>query len=98
MKNVNEMTVNEMTMGERFGYMMAGRGVTTNSTTLEVMTALVDTTRQATESVAEVAGMIVTDFVEGCGSDYMKYLTDTKFERVTGDGEVVKTLPMPGIS
>ena len=93
--NVN---VNEMTMGEMFGYMMAGRGVTTNSTTLEVMTALVDTTRQATESVAKVAGMIVTDFVDGCGNDYMEYLTDTKFERITGDGEIVKTLPMPGIS
>ena len=59
------INVNEMTMGEMFGYMMAARGVTSNATTVEVVSALVDTTRQAAESVAIWLYHLYTTFVLG---------------------------------
>lgn len=59
------MNVNEMTLGEIFGYCMASRGVTTDSNMVEVVTAMVDTTREASDEVAEVMKTIISQFCDG---------------------------------
>ena len=90
------INVNEMTMGEMFGYMMAARGVTSNATTVEVVGALVDTTRQATESVANMAKSLIHDFCAGYGGEYMECLTENEGEYVSNDtGELVSVTMIP---
>jgi len=85
-----------MTMGELFGYMMASRRVTSNSTTVEVVSALVDTTRQAAENVAGVAKSLIHDFCAGYGDDYMECLTENPGEYVNiSTGEVVSVPMIP---
>jgi pyruvate formate-lyase activating enzyme-like uncharacterized protein len=91
-----KMNVNEMTMSEVFGHTMAARGVTVNSTVIDVMTALVDTTRQATEEVAEVAKLLIYDLCDGAWLEYMKYLTETPGEYISNHtGEVVSVTMIP---
>ena len=90
------MNVNEMTLGEMFGHMMAARGVTSKSTTVEVVSALVDTTRQAVDEVANMAKSLIQDFCDGYGYEYMKYLTETPGEYVSNaTGEVVSVTMIP---
>ncbi len=96
-KKENKMINAEtMTMNEMFGYMMASRGVTSNSTVVEVVSALVDTTRQAHEEVADIAGMIIYDFTDGVVKDYMDVLTENEGEYVSNaTGEVVSVPMLP---
>ena len=85
MINTKTMTANEV-----FGEIVASRGVTNNSTSLTVIKALVDTTRQATEEVAEIAGSIVCDCLDGNIKDYMEVLTENKGEYFSNrTGEIV---------
>ena len=84
-----------MTITEIFGYTMASRGVTSNSTVVEVMQALVDTTRQATDEVADVvAGVIIYDFIDGKAKDYMDVLTENEGEYVSNVTDEVVSVPM----
>ena len=96
-KKENKMINTEtMTMGEMFGYMMASRGVTSNSTVVEVVSALVDTTRQAKENVAHVAKSLIHDFCEGHSDEYMECLTENEGEYVSNaTGEVVSVPMIP---
>ena len=90
------MNVNEMTLGEVFGYCMASRGVTNENNMVEVVSALVDTTRQATDGVADLARTILYDFLDGAGYGYMKYLTENTGEYVSNTtGEVVTVTMIP---
>ena len=85
-----------MTMGDMFGYMMASRGVTSNSTTVEVVQALVDTTRQAAENVADMAKSLIHDFCAGYSDEYMECLTENEGEYVSNaTGEVVSVPMIP---
>jgi len=93
------INVNEMTMGEMFGEMVAPRGVTSNSTGLEVVSALIDTTRQATERVAQVAGTMVYELLDGAVREYMDVLTENVGEYVSNrTGEVVSVTMLPWIT
>ena len=85
-----------MTMGEMFGYMMASRGVTSNSTVVEVVSALVDTTREAKENVANKAKSLIHDFCAGYSDEYMECLTENEGEYVSNaTGEVVSVPMIP---
>ena len=98
-KGNSKMNVNEMTIGEVFGYCMSARRITSNSTTLEVIQALVDTTRQASEEVAGYAAEILYDFLDYGNSRYQEYmecLTETPGEYVSNrTGEVVSVQMIP---
>ena len=85
-----------MTISELFGEMMAARGVTSNSTTLEVIQALVDTTRQASEQVADIAADVLYDFLDGAYREYTEVLTETEGEYISNrTGEVVSVTMIP---
>ncbi len=85
-----------MTMSEMFGHMMAARGVTRYHSTLYVMQALVDTTRQASKEWAQVAKMIIEDFCDGKGWDYTEALGAEPGEYVnTETGEVISVPMIP---
>jgi hypothetical protein len=85
-----------MTISELFGEMMASRGVTSNSTTLEIIQALVDTTRQATDEVADMAAEILYDFLDGAFREYTECLTETPGEYVSNrTGEIVSVTMIP---
>ena len=93
------INVNEMTMGEMFGEMVASRGVTGGSPTVDVVCVLVDTIRQANESVSEVATTILEDFLDGCVDEYLDVLTANVGEYVSNNtGEVVKVSLLPHLS
>jgi hypothetical protein len=88
--------VNTMTISELFGEMMACRGVTSNSTTLEVIQALVDTTRQASETVADIAADVLYDFLDGAYREYTEVLTENEGEYISNrTGEVVSVTMIP---
>ncbi len=90
------MNLKTMTMSEIFGHCMASRGVTANASIIDVMSALVDTTRQATTEVAEMAELLIYDFCDGAWMEYMEYLTNTPGEYVSNTtGEVVSVTMIP---
>ena len=90
------INVKTMTISELFGEMMACRGVTSNSTTLEVIQALVDTTREASENVADIAADVLYDFLDGAYSEYTEVLSDTPGDYVSNrTGEVVSVTMIP---
>jgi hypothetical protein len=91
------MNVNEMTKGEVFGHCMAARGVTDNTGVVEVMSALVDTMKQATTEVSDMVHDILLDFADGHGYEYIEdCLTDTVGEYFsTRTGEVVSVTTIP---
>lgn len=85
-----------MTNKEIFGEIVASRGVTRNSTPLTVIKALVDTTRQASSEVAEIAGSIIYDCLDGGIKDYMDVLTENPGEYISNQtGEVVSVQMIP---
>ena len=85
-----------MTMSEIFGTVVASRGVTSNSSMLEVMTALVDTTREASKEVADLAETLITFFVDGNGGEFLDVLSDFEGEFISNrTGEVVSVPLLP---
>lgn len=62
-------------MKELFGRMVVSRGITIHSSLVDIVSALVDVTREAKSEWASVAGEIIEDFVDGMYSDYLDVLT-----------------------
>jgi len=85
-----------MTMSEMFGYMMAARGITKYSSRVTVIKTLVDTSRQASKELADVAEDIIYDFTCGDINDYMGVLSDEPGEYVNPEtGEVISVQMIP---
>jgi len=98
-KGNKKMNVNEMTLSEVFGHCMASRGITEENTMIEVVSAMVDTTRQATDEVAEVMNAVIYDFLDGASGEYMYYLTETPGRYISNrTGEVVSVPLLPHLS
>ena len=77
MNNNNNMA-GELTWSEKkelFGRMVVSRGITIHSSLVDIVSALVDVTREAKSEWASVAGEIIEDFVDGMYSDYLDVLT-----------------------
>ena len=88
--------INEMTLGELFGYMMASRGVTNGDGRATAIKALVDTTRQASNELANIAESIIVDFTLGKANDYMEVLGENPGEYISNQtGEVVSVQMIP---
>ena len=86
----------DMPINNVFGFMMAARGITSNSTALEVIQALVDTIRQAKEEVANTAADVLYDIVDGAYAEYMDVLTETPGEYINyKTGEVISVPLLP---
>ena len=93
------MINDKMTMGEMFGVMVTSRGISGCSPTVDIIAALVDTMREASESVSETASNIIEDFLDGNGSDYEDVLTDTVGEYISNrTGEVMSVPLLPHYS
>ena len=88
--------INEMTLGELFGYMMASRGVINGHGRVTALKALVDTTRQASNKLANIAESIIVDFTLGKAASYMEVLGENPGEYISNQtGEVVSVQMIP---
>jgi len=96
----NNIMAGELTWSEKkelFGRMVVSRGITINSSLVDIMSALVDVTREAKPEWADIAGEIIEDFIDGMYGDYTEALTGTVGMYVDRDGGLIRVPLLPHI-
>ena len=85
--NVNEL--NKIPSCDIFGYLMGSVGVTNNTSEEDVVEKLYELKRMSNNFAPYISTILSNIISYGDIDDYMEVLTDTPFEFITSDGELV---------
>jgi len=81
--------LNNIPSRDIFGYLIASQGLTIHTSPIDVVEKLYELKRMSTTYVSYINTILLNFIVGDSTDDYMDILTDTSYQFITTDGEIV---------